>query len=125
MLAAILMAFFLGGAGVQGSVLTEPMLDDLDKRIEAEIVDPGRTERAAASIDGLRKDLKKFEKAFSESSETLTKLYEEHGADPASMRAELSTLDSKWGATQSRLLDHRFALKETLTREEWESLFGS
>lgn len=124
MLAALLMFFFLGGAGVHGTVLTPAMLDDLDARMEAALVDPVRTERAAAQNDALRAELKQFEKTYGKSSKTLTKLYRDHAADAIAMRAELDALDSHWEAAQSRALDHRFALRDSLTREEWEAVFG-
>lgn len=125
MLAALLMMFFLGGAAVGGSLLTQPMLDDVDERVQAAVTDPARMERAASELDGMRSELEQFEKQFGKSSKSLTKLYRDHGADAIAMRAELDTLDSDWEAAQSRTLDHRFALRDSMTREEWIQVFGN
>lgn len=124
MLAALLMMFFLGGAAAGGGVLTQAMLDDVDDRIQAAVTDPARKELMAAELDGLRSELKQFEKQFGKSSKSLAKLYRDYGADAIAMRAELDTFDADWEAAQSRALDHRFALRESMTREEWIQVFG-
>lgn len=124
MLAALLMMFFLGGAAGSGSVLTQPMLDDLGERVEVAVTDPHRKEQAASELDALRSELERFDKVFGKSSKSLTRIYREHSADPTGMRAELDALDSAWEAAQSRALDHRFALRDSMTREEWHEVFG-
>jgi len=124
MLAALLMMFFLGGAAVSGSVLTQPMLDDIDERVRAAVTDPARAARATAELEGLRAELGQFEKGFGNSSKSLAKLYRDHGADAVELRAQLDTLDSEWETAQSRALDHRFALRDSMTREEWNEVFG-
>ena len=87
MLAALLMAFFLGGGTAAfGSALTQEVLDDVDQRVQAAVVDPVRSEQAAAQIDVLRTEVGQFEKTFGKSSKTLAKLYRDHGTDPMSLR---------------------------------------
>jgi hypothetical protein len=124
MLAALLMAFLLGGAaGTFGGILNQAMLEDVDGRVQQAIADPARAERASLEIGALRSELKDFEKAFGKSSKNLTKIYKDHEADALMMRAELDALDSGWEAAQARALDHRFAIKESMTRDEWRATF--
>lgn len=124
MLVALLMAFFLGGAGSGGGILTRTMLEDIDVRLQQEISDPARAKKVAGEVAGLRDELKRFEKTFAESGKALTKTYEDHAAGAVTIQAELDALDSAWEAAHSRALDHRFAIKENMTREEWGKVFG-
>jgi hypothetical protein len=40
------------------------------------------------------------------------------------MQAELDALNAAWLAAQSRLLDHRFNIRDQMTPEEWRAVFA-
>ncbi len=124
MLAALLIAFFLGGSGASGATLTQDILKDFGHRSEAAIADPIRAEAVATEVKALRGELKRFDKVFAKSGKSLRKLYKDHDADSASMRSQLDSLDAEWEAAQSRALDHRFNIRANMTRDEWQTVFA-
>ena len=125
MLAAILMAFFLGGAGgIFGGILTQSILEDADSRMQQAIDEPARAERAAALIKELSSEMKGFDKTFARSGKALTRIYKDHTAEEGAMQAQLDTLNSDWESAQARALDLRFDVKEVMTREEWQRAFA-
>jgi len=123
MLVALLAAYLLGGGGVSGSILTPAVVKDIGKRIEVSVEEPARAE-AMAVIGDLKGEVKAFGKAFGKSGKELTKLYKDHGASASEMQAVLDDLDTEWAAAQTRSIDLRFELKESLTAEEWKAIFG-
>jgi hypothetical protein len=125
MLAALLVAFLLGGGGASGAILTPGTVKEIGKQVEAQVSDTARAEAAAETLAELKVEVKGFEKTFAKSGKALTKLYKDHTADAAQMQAELDQLNVSWEESQRRALDLRFALKESLTEEEWAAVFGS
>jgi uncharacterized protein HemX len=124
MLAAILMAFFLGGAGgVFGGILTQSILEDAEGRMQQTIDDPARAEQAATLVKELSSEIKRFDKTFGKSGKALTKIYKNHAAEEGALQAQLDALNTDWEAAQGRALDLRFDVKEVMTREEWERTF--
>ncbi len=124
MLVALMMAFLLGGGGAGGAILTPGTVKQLDKEIQAEVNDPARAEAAAETLSELKGEIKGFEKTFAKSGKHLTKLYKDHSAGGDQMRSVLDELNAGWEASQGRAIDLRFALKESLTEEEWAAVFG-
>ena len=88
------------------------------------IVDSERSESAQLILKELRKEAKSFEKVFARSGRQLTKSYKDHAADLADVTEVLSDLNLSWEASQQRALDLRFALRESMTEEEWTALLG-
>jgi hypothetical protein len=124
MLAALFIAFFLGGSGGSGSVLTQPMLDNIDARIQLVVQDSEREADAQDIVKKLSHELKSFNKFFKKSQKAVTKSFKDHAADAAEMSRHLSSLETDWLAAQQAALDFRFAMKDTLTREEWDEIFS-
>lgn len=124
MLAALLVAFFLGGAAASGALLTEDMLNDFNHRAEQVVVDAERIDAITKEVASLHDELKAFNKALAKSGKSLNAYYTDHSADAASMQAELDALNSAWVAAQSRVLDHRFSIRDQMTREEWQAVFA-
>ncbi len=126
MLAALLMAFFLGGSGgTFGAIVDRAMLEDVGDRLQQTVSDPAKAEQATSELKALRSELKRFEKVFSKSGKALTKSYKDHGANTIAIRTQLDTLNSEWESAQSRALDHRFAIREQMTRDEWRATFDA
>lgn len=125
MLAAILIAFFLGGSVASGAILTKEALNDFDDRSQQVIDDPERAEAVKAEVDAIKDELKRFNKTFAKSGKLLTKTYKDHDADSASMQAQLDLLNADWEAAQLRAIDHRFNIREQITAAEWQATFAN
>jgi len=123
MLMALLAAYFLGGGGVAGSILTSASVKNLSSQVEMVVDDPARADQAQELFAQLRKEVKAFEKGFAKSGKRLTKAYKDHAADVAEALLVLDELNSGWTQSQQSALDLRFELKELLTEDEWAALF--
>jgi predicted ArsR family transcriptional regulator len=124
MLAALLVAFLLGGAATSGALLTEAMLKDFMHRAERVVVDPVRVQAVAREVESLHDELKAFNKILAKSGKSLNAQYKNHSAGAADMQAQLDALNSAWVAAQSRVLDHRFNIRDRMTSEEWRAVFA-
>ena len=126
MLIALLTAMYLllGGTTGHAGALTTATVKEMGKQVEVAVTDPVRAEAASDTLKELRGEIKAFEKKFSKSTKSLTKLYKDHDANADRVLAVLDELNSDWLASQERAIDLRFDLKESLTREEWEDVFG-
>ena len=122
----LLAAFFLGGGigGVSGSILTPAAVKHLSERTQAVITDPTRAEAARLTLVELRKEVKAFEKIFLKSGTQFTRLYKDHAVDADQALTLLGDLNTDWAASQQHAVDLRFKLRDTLTEEEWVTLFG-
>jgi len=109
---------------MSANLLSLEGLSDMTERVEIVVHQPDRREDAAHILGGLRKDVKAFEKTFTKSGRQLNKLYRNHSASRDESLAILSALNSDWAARQQHVLDGWFELRETLTEEEWNALFG-
>jgi len=123
MIWVLLSMYFLSGGADSGSMLTSAGVKQLSSRTELVIEDQGRAEAAQQTLAKLRKEVKAFEKVFSESGKQLSISYKEHAADADQALAVLEDLNSAWKYSQQRALDLRFELKESMTEEEWSALF--
>ncbi len=124
MIWALLAMYFLGAGGVSGSALTSASVKQLSRQAEVIIVDSERSKSAQLILKEFRKEAKSFEKVFARSGRQLTKSYNDHAADLADVTEVLSDLNLSWEASQQRALDLRFALRESMTEEEWTALLG-
>lgn len=125
MLAALLIAFFLGASGASGAILTQGAIKDFDERAQQAIADPARAELVSAEVAAMGVELKHFNKTFAKSGKSLTKSYKDHGADSAGMQAQLDALNTDWEAAQTRAIEHRFKIREQMTLEEWQAVFAN
>ena len=124
MLMALLAAYLLGGGGASGGILTVPEVKQIQARVEASVEDASRAEAAAAELAALKAEIKAFDKTFGKSGKRLSKLFKDHDAGAAEMQAALDDLNSDWVDAQSEALEIRARLKEQLTREQWQAVFG-
>ncbi|WP_449287068.1 hypothetical protein [Marinobacter sp. PE14] len=119
MLVAIIIAFFLGGPNASGAILTQNMLKSFERLAQQEITDTVRAEAVMQEVAALRDELKQFDKTFAKSGKALTELYQDHDAGPASLQVQLDLLNDEWETAQSLALDHRFAIRDQMTKDEW------
>jgi 16S rRNA C1402 N4-methylase RsmH len=124
MLIALLAAFLLGGGGASGAILTPSSAKAIGKSIEATVQDGERLEAASVTVKDLRAEVKAFDKTFAKSGKALAKLYKNHGATAEQMKGVLDDLNGEWSTAQARAIELRFELKDSLTAEEWQAIFG-
>ena len=125
MLIALLTAFLLGGGGgAAGAILTPAGVKELVNQVEATVADESRGSRAADALTELRRETKSFENDLDRSGKKLTNLFKNHGAEPAAMVEVLDELNVSWAESQRRAVELRFELKDALTEEEWNEVFG-
>ena len=125
MLVALLVAFLLGGGGAGGGILTEQAVKQIGKRVDVAVADVDRAEAAKRTLADLKLEVKQFEKRYAKSGKALTELYKDHGASADRMIEVLDDLNAGWEASQQRAIELRFALKESMTEDEWADVFGS
>ena len=65
------------------------------------------------------KELKHDKGVYAHYGKTLGKLYRDHGAGAAEMQAVIDDLNGKWHGAQKKILDAHFAIRASLTEEEW------
>lgn len=124
MLVALLAAYLLGGGGASGGILTAPAVKEIKAQVEANVTDATRSEAALAEVAALKTEVKAFDKRFAKSGKQLTKLFKDHQSGAPEMQAVLDALNGDWAEAQAAALEIRARLKEQLTREEWQSVFG-
>ncbi|MDO6442285.1 MULTISPECIES: hypothetical protein [unclassified Marinobacter] len=122
MLVAILVAFFLGGPSASAAILTHDMIKSFETFAQQVITDPDRAEAVRQELKALNSELKQFDKVFAKSGRELSKLYKNYDTETASMQAQLDSMNADWESAQSRALDHRFAIRNQMTKEEWDAV---
>jgi len=125
MVAALLIAFFLGASGASGAILTQAILKNFDERAQQAIDDPARAEVVAAEVAAMRDELKHFNKTFTKSGKLLGNMYKDHSANSASMQAQLDVLNADWEAAQTSAIEHQFKIRERMTLEEWQAVVAN
>jgi len=127
MIWALLGAYFLAGGvgGVNGSMLTPASVKQLSARTAEVIGDSVRAEAAQQTLTKLQKEVKAFQKTFSNSGKQLNKSYKDHADGGEQAQLILDELNSGWDVSQQRAIDLRFELRDSMTEEEWATLFVS
>ncbi len=122
MIMALMAWFFLGGSTGSGAMLTSDDVAYMQKRVATVVNDKDAAKTATSILKSLGKDVRAFEKLFERSGKDLNKLYSEHAANQQAVLEILDRLNDDWEAGQRRALDARFALRDTLTEQEWAAL---
>ena len=120
----VLGAILLGGAVMAAGVFgTGRSLDDLDKAVKKDIADDTRRDAARKVIDQWSTDVKAFLKESGNRQKTVMKLMRRHDATRPNFEAIVAEQELAGAAIDQRAIEHRFALKEQLSREEWANIF--
>ena len=125
MIMAMLVMYFLGGSVGSGAILTSAGVAELQKQVLVVMDDEARAKRASAILEELRKEVTTFEKAFAKSGRQLNKLYKDPRDNGQAALDILDDLNATWESGQERALDARFALRDELSQDEWDKLFGN
>jgi hypothetical protein len=116
--------FFTSAAAGVGAILTSDDLTALEDQVSEIVAAPERRQTVLGTLKGLKKELKTFERAYAKSGRNLDKLYKDHVDHSDEAQAILDDLNAQWEQGQQSYLDAHFALRRTLTEEEWEQLFA-
>lgn len=125
MIMAMLVMYFLGGSVGSGAILTSAGVNELQKEVMAVMEDEARSHTANTILEELRKEVITFEKAFAKSGRQLNKLYKDPRDNGQVALDILDDLNAIWESGQERALDARFALRDELSQDEWNKLFGN
>ena len=122
MIAALIAILFLGG-GIQDDVLN--YVNDIRGSLSDVVDDDDRRAEAKTTLN----QMKKITKQRSKSAESALKDLLVQMGDYESSEANIDAIwDGFFESVQAyniEVIDLRFELKDSLTREEWEALFGS
>jgi hypothetical protein len=123
MLVALLTAWLLGGSF--GSSPAVGYVDHLTSYAESRIAD--NTQRAAVLdvAKALRKAGSEEASASAKSASSVIKTAKRREATPDEFAAALSQIRDHSATLQKQLVQQRFRLKSTLTREQWNELHGN
>ncbi|MHC4669260.1 MAG: hypothetical protein ACYTFD_12715 [Planctomycetota bacterium] len=113
----VLGILFFGGGG-------DGFIGQTTKLISRFVEDKQRAEQAEAVLAEMRDEITAFRQRVSEVRQEMVEVDGDYDASPADYRRVFRKLDRVWRATESRLIDLRFDLKRSITREEWTALFG-
>ena len=121
MIAALITILILGG-GVESAVL------DYVKYIRGTVADVVADDDRKAEARSILDDAKKLTKDHARTNETA---FESLLAETGSIDADVTTIESLWEDHHQavknyneQMIDLRFRLRDTLTRDEWEALFA-
>ena len=121
MIAALIAILFLGG-GVDNSVLD--YIAYMRGSVKEVVVDDERQADARATVQAMKKLTSAHTKGNQKAFKALV-------AEMLAMETDVEAVDDLWEehfraveAYNEQMIDLRFELRETLTREEWEQMFG-
>ena len=122
MLAALVVYFLLGGGGASGPML---YMDAASERIEVAVTDEERKDTALELVDSMLDRSKDHNKALDGMREQLGDLVESYDVTEAELDAlwdDYFDLDAQY---TKEIIEMRFSLKDSLSREEWGAVFSA
>lgn len=120
MLIAIIVAFLLGGGA--GGVMA--YISDTRADVKVVIEDKDRRSEALAMLKRMEKEAAALEKQSGKRARQLGKALQDHEATDAEVYAIWSEHYERVDAFNREMIDLRFELREHVTRDEWQQLFG-
>lgn len=126
----LISSLFLGGLATSGGsssqigrLTTGVTLDTIQARIDEAIDDPQRKAEIFDLLDQWRKEAEAY---FSRIDERRTKLLDtmmDHEVDFEEFGKFMAEMDEKNDASDEKIIDIRFALRDQMSRSEWEAVF--
>lgn len=123
MLVALLTVWLLGGS--VGSSATVAYVDRLTKYAETRISDESQRAALLDSAKALRQAGRDEARNSAKAASSMIKTARRREASPEEFEATLSQIRAHSLALQDQLVQQRFRLKSTLTREQWSELHGT
>lgn len=121
MLIALIAAMLLGG----GSLGIMDFLAETKADVKVVVVDQDRRAAALATLKDMKKRASTMNKQTRKSVKQLNKTLQPHDIDEAAVEAIWAEHFERVDQYNRDMIDYRFQLKEHVTREEWQQLFGS
>jgi septal ring factor EnvC (AmiA/AmiB activator) len=121
----LLMASLLGGSAVIGAgmLATGSTIGEIQDRVDERVSDKARRKSCDQVLESWKKDSEKFLEANAERRDGLLVALERHATEVGELQGHFSRMQAANQKIQATVLDRRFALKQLLTREEWQKVF--
>jgi hypothetical protein len=119
--------FLAGGAGTAskaGWIAMGITVDTLDKRVEKAVFDPERRDRIMELTKKWREKADAFFKAHAGRKKELLDLIVRHDSNPDEFRKLAARFEEELRTIDRVVLDTRSALRDCMSRSEWEAVFG-
>jgi len=118
----LLMASLLGGSAVIGAgmLATGSTIGEIQDRVDERVSDKARRKSCDQVLESWKKDSEKFLEA---NADGLLVALERHATEVGELQGHFSRMQAANQKIQATVLDRRFALKQLLTREEWQKVF--
>ena len=118
--------FLAGGAGTAskaGWIAMGMTVDTLDERIEKAVFDPQRRDRIIELTDAWKEEADAFFKTHAGRKKELLDLIGRHDATLEEFKKLAANFDEQLRTIDRVVLDTRSALRELMSRSEWEAVF--
>ena len=122
MLAALLAVLLLSGSSGASPLLAE--FEHAKASIDTEIHDRARRAELAALVEDAEKSMKAALQGRAKTTGQLVAALRPHQATPADVQPLVLRLRSEVQAAQAQVIRARFALKDRMTRDEWQGVFA-
>lgn len=121
MIAALIAILFLGG-GIEDAVLDD--VQYMRGTVKEVVSDDERRADARATLNEMKKLTKAHSKSNQKTFKSLLGVMGEMGAESETVAALWEDYYQAVDSYNERMIDLRFELRDTLTREEWEQMFA-
>lgn len=121
MLVALIAALLVGSSG-SSSLLAA--FDQAQASVKTEIKDRERRAQLLSAIDEAERAMKRALKGRAEATEEVVMHLRSHEAKAVEMQPALARLRADAEAVQEQVIRSRFALKDRMSREEWQKVFS-
>jgi uncharacterized protein YpuA (DUF1002 family) len=119
MLIALIVALFLGG----GSISVLDYIADTRKDVKTVVAEPDRRSAALATLKTLKKRAAALDKQTRKRARRLTKALNSHEITEAQIEEIWAAHYAAVDQFNRDMIDLRFQLKDSVTRDEWQQLF--
>lgn len=121
MLIALLTLLFLGGGSVTAVLV---YVADSEDAVKAAVFDDDRRKAAVGTLKEMKSVAKNQSKIIQETIKELKPYVGDQVSDDADVEALWGDYFERMQVTDQEMLDLRFTLRDQLSREEWEQVFG-
>lgn len=121
LLHVITMIASLFGFGATGDSLE--MIQKLTNQVQRVVVDEDRRSDALDALNQATAELNAFNERLPMFESRFNALDANYYATPDQFASLFADLDAEWHATEMRLIDLRFELRDALTEGEWNTIF--
>ena len=121
LIATILTLLFLGS----GASLMADGIDQMHDNVKDRIVDDGTRQAALEIVDSMKETTKNYQDADDKGEKELLKLIQRYQTTTAELQNQLDSSYDQRIQYQQQMLALRFQLKDKLSREQWDQVFGT